>query len=273
MQWTEAELMGYLGFESLKANTDVQVENELSLGGSMQCFQAVKNREAGFYHLYTAGAYATIPPEHDEIPRDPEELYQRAKEEMSEEHGLRYLQRATFNNTYALAVRPGFQEETGVETISEFAEYINSGNTDITAVLGPEFGEREDGWPGLVKEYGFADAAEELNIRQIGANLTYQVLGEGEAEVGMVFTTNPQIQQYDLVVLEDDRTFFAPYNPAPVAHPDAVPEGSPIEEALNAPMEALTSEEQVIELNARIAIDEEDVQTVAVDFLESEGII
>jgi osmoprotectant transport system substrate-binding protein len=273
MQWTEAELMGYLGFESIKANTDVQTENELALGGSMQCFQALNSGDISFYHLYTAGAYATIPPEHDEITSDPEEVYQQAKQEMKEEHDLRYLQRANFNNTYALATRPGWQEDTGVETISDLAEHINSGNTDITVVLGPEFAEREDGWPGLIEAYGFADGAAELNIREIGANLTYQVLGESEADIGMVFTTNPQIQQYDLVVLEDDQNFFAPYNPAPLARPDDVASGSAIEDALNAPMEALSSEEQVIELNARIALDDEDVQDVAIDFLESEGII
>lgn len=273
MQWTEAELMGYLGFETLKSNTDVETENELSLGGSMQCFQALKNGEIDFYYLYTGGAYATIPPKHDEIPKDPQELYERAKKEMSEKHNLRYLQRANFNNTYALAVRPGWQEETGIETVSDFAEYLNSGNTDLTVVLGPEFAERDDGWQGLIEAYGFSEAASELNIRKIGANLTYQVLGEGEAEVGMVFTTNPQIKQYDLVVLEDDQNFFPPYNPAPLARPDAVESGSAVEKALNAPMAALDSEETVIELNARIAIDEEDVQTVAIDFLESKGII
>ncbi|MFA1611782.1 glycine betaine ABC transporter substrate-binding protein [Halobellus rubicundus] len=273
MQWTEAELMGYLGFESIKANTDVETEDELSLGGSMQCFQALKSGEISFYHLYTAGAYATMPPKHEEIPSDPEEVYQQAKQEMQEEHNLRYLERANFNNTYALAVRPGWQEETGIETISDLAEHFNGGNTDITVVLGPEFAEREDGWPGVTQAYGFAGVADELNIRKIGANLTYQVLGEGEAEVGMVFTTNPKIKQYDLAVLEDDQNFFAPYNPAPLARPDDVPSGSAVEEALTAPMAALSSEEQVIELNSRIAIDGEDVQDVAVDFLESEGII
>lgn len=273
MQWTEAELMGYIGFESLKANTEAEAEDELALGGSMQCFQALKNGEVGFYHLYTGGAYATIPPKHDQIPSDPGEVYQQAKQEMQEEHNLRYLQRANFNNTYALAVRPDWQGETGVETISGLADYLNSGNTDITVVLGPEFAEREDGWPGVTDSYGFTDAATEVNVETIGANLTYQVLGESEADVGMVFTTNPKIQQFDLSVLEDDQDFFAPYNPAPLANPDAVPSGSAAEQALNAPMAALSSEDKVVELNARIALDGEDVQTVAVEFLESEGII
>lgn len=273
MQWTEAELMGYLGYESLQANTDYTIEDELSLGGSQQCFQAVKSREVDFYHLYTGGAYATIPPKHEEKPDSPEEAYEVAKQDMQEEHGLTYLERAGFNNTYAIALRPGFQEETGLETISEFAEYLNSGNTDVRVVLGSEFAERDDGWPGLTEAYGFSDAASELDIRRIGANLTYQVLGEGEADAGMVFTTNPKIGEYDLAVLEDDRNFFLPYNPAPLVNSETLSEAPEIEEPLNEPMRALDSEETVIELNTRISTDGEDVQDVARDFLSSEGII
>ena len=273
MQWAEAKLMGYLGYESLRANTDYEIEDEISLGGSQQCFQAVKNGEVDFYHLYTGGAYATIPPKHTEKPSSPEDAYEIAKEEMAEEHDLSYLERAQFNNTYAIALRSGFQEETGLETISDFAEYLSDGNTDLTVVLGPEFAERSDGWPGLAEEYGFADAAQDINIRKIGADLTYQILGEGEAEAGMVFTTNPKIRKYDLAVLEDDRNFFLPYNPASLVNSEKLSEVPEIEEPLNEPMRALDSEETVIELNARISLDGEDVQAVAQDFLESEGII
>jgi len=273
MQWAEAKLMGYLGYESLRANTDYEIEDEISLGGSQQCFQAVKNGEVDFYHLYTGGAYATIPPKHTEKPSSPEEAYEIAKEEMAEEHDLSYLERAQFNNTYAIALRSGFQEETGLETISDFAEYLSDGNTDLTVVLGPEFAERSDGWPGLAEEYGFADAAQDINIRKIGADLTYQILGEGEAEAGMVFTTNPKIRKYDLAVLEDDRNFFLPYNPASLVNSEKLSEVPEIEEPLNEPMRALDSDETVIELNARISLDGEDVQAVAQDFLESEGII
>lgn len=273
MQWTEAKLMGQLGYESLRANTDYSIEDELSLGGSQQCFQAVKSGEVDFYHLYTGGAYATIPPKHEEKPDSPEEAYEIAKQDMAEQHDLSYLARAKFNNTYSIALRPGFHEETGIETISEFAEYLNSGNTDITVVLGPEFAERSDGWPGLTDAYGFSDAASNTNIRKIGANLTYQVLGKGEAEAGMVFTTNPQIMQYDLVTLEDDQNFFLPYNPAPLVNSDTLSKAPEIEEPLNAPMRALDSEQKVIELNARISNDGEEVQAVARDFLKNEGII
>lgn len=273
MQWTEAELMGYLGFETLKANSDFEVENELALGGSSQVFQALKSGEVDFYHLYTGGALLTIPPKHEEVPSSPQRVYEIAKKDMQEQHGLSYLQRANFNNTYALAARPQWQQKTGVKNISDFAKHVSSGNTDFTVVLGPEFAQRSDGWPGMTKAYGFESAAGQLNIKKIGADLTYQTMGKGQADVGMVFTTNPQIKKYNLAVLPDDQNFFAPYNPAPLVNGGIVDDNPAIKEPLNAPMKALNDEQRVIDLNAKIAIDGKDVQTVAQNFLKSEGII
>lgn len=69
MQWTEAKLLDHLGYEMLKPNTDYTIKNQLALGGSMQCFQALKSGQIDFYHLYTGGAYATIPKDpKDNVP-------------------------------------------------------------------------------------------------------------------------------------------------------------------------------------------------------------
>ncbi|MFC7009263.1 glycine betaine ABC transporter substrate-binding protein [Halalkalicoccus salilacus] len=222
MQWSEARLLGYMGYEVLNSNTDLEVNDEIGLGGARQCFEAVSNGEVDFYHLYTGGAWATIPPQHDEIISDPDELYERIREEMEAEHGLQYLRPASYNNTYGIGANPQWAEETGIETISGLAEHVIQGNTDLTVVLGPEFQERSDGWPGLVKHYGFEEEVNELDTRSVSADLTYEIIGQGESEIGMVFTTNPNIEQFDLVVLEDDEEFFLPYNPAPLVNGESL---------------------------------------------------
>lgn len=273
MQWAEARLMGYLGYEVLDAQTDHTIEDETALGGARQCFEAVKNREVDLYHLYTGGAWATIPPQHDEIIADSEELYERTREEMREEHGLEYLEPAEFNNTYAIGASPAWAEETGIETLSGLAEYVNGGNTDLTVVLGPEFQERSDGWPGLIDHYGFEEAIQDASIRSVGADLVYEILGENEADIGMVFSTNPKIQQFDLTVLEDDEDFFLPYNPAPLVNGETLEEFPEIEEPLNSVSSSLDSEDKVIELNVRISVDGEDAQDVAREYLTDAGLI
>lgn len=273
MQWSEARLLGYMGYEVLDANTDLDVNDEIGLGGARQCFEAVSNGEVDFYHLYTGGAWATIPPQHDEVIADPDELYERTRQEMEEEHGLQYLRPASYNNTYGIGANPQWVEETGIETMSGLAEHVTEGNTDLTVVLGPEFQERSDGWPGLVEHYGFEDRVDELDTRSVSADLTYQIIGQGEAEIGMVFTTNPNIEQFDLVVLEDDEEFFLPYNPAPLVDGESLEDHPEMEEELNAVSDSLTSEEQVIELNVRIAVEEESAQSVARDHLDENGLI
>lgn len=272
MKWSEARLMGYLSYEMLTENTDYSIEDEIGLGGSRQCFEAVRNSEVDFYHLYTGGAWSEIPPQREELIGDPEELHRRAKEDMEGEHDLAYLEPAGFNNTYAIGTSPNWADETGIETLSEFAEYVNNGNTDVSIVLGPEFQERSDGWPGLIEHYGFEDAASEADITSIQADLTYEVLGENEADIGMVFSTNPNIEQFDLTVLEDDEDFFLPYNPAPLVNGDTADEYD-IEEPLNEVSQSLTSEEEIMELNVRIDIEGEDAQDVAREYLEENDLI
>lgn len=273
MQWSEAALLGEMGYLSVKENTDLTVKDKLELGGAMQNFKATKSGSVDWYHMYTAGAWATLPPKKEEIPRDPKVLYQKAKEKLKTEHNLIYLDRATYNNTYALALSPEFAKAHDFSTIADFASYITNGNTDVTVVLGPEFAVRDDGWIGLSKAYGFAGVRSDLNIKKVSANLTYQILGNNEADVGMVFSTNPQIKKYDLTVLEDNKQFFAPYNPAPLVNGNTLKQYPEIKSPLEAPMHELTSEEQVIELNAKVVIDGKDRRKVARTFLKNKDII
>lgn len=272
MQWSEARLMGYLGYEMLQENTDYSVGDETSLGGSRQCFEAVQNKEVDLYHIYTGGAWSELPPQREELISDPDELYERARDDLEEEHGLAYLEPASFNNTYAIGASSEWVNETGIETLSELAEHLENGNTDITIVLGPEFQERSDGWPGLIEHYEIEDAAEDLDIQNVEADLTYEILGEDEADLGMVFSTNPNIQQFDLTILEDDEEFFLPYNPAPLVHGETIEEYD-IEGPLNEASQSLTSEEEVQELNVRIDLEGEDPQDVAREHLKENGLI
>lgn len=271
-QFTEQKLLGYMALESLKSNTDLAVKDEVGLGGSMTNFEAVKEGQIDVYWEYTGTAWATLPPSNDEVITDPEELHGRLTEGWDDEHGLEYLERAPFNNTYVLTANPDWVDETGVESISDFASYVNDGNTDFTVVMNAEFESRADGWPGLAEHYGFGDIRENLNVKNIGSGLTYQVVGEGEAAVGMGFNTNPKILKFDLEVLGDDKGFFPVYNPAPLVNQETLDSHSGIESALNA-IGAKLSTDKVRDLNRQVSIDGEDAQTVAKQFLKDTDII
>lgn len=271
-QFTEQELLGYMAYESLKANTDVKVVNEVGLGGTTTNFRALKNDEIDLYWEYTGTAWATLPPKHDKVITDPKEIYNKVDKEFNEQHSLDFLQRAPFNNTYVLTANPNWVEKTGVKTISDFAEYVNNGNTDFTVVLNAEFEKRPDGWPGLAKHYGFDDVRSKLNVKNVSSGLTYQTVGQGDAQVGVGFNTNPKIIKFDLVVLKDDEKFFPVYNPAPLVRQDTLKSNPAIKEPLNAIGPKLSTD-QIRNLNKQVSIGGADAQKVAREFLKNEGLI
>jgi len=108
--------------------------------------------------------------------------------------------------------------------------------------LNAEFQSRSDGWPGLIKHYGFDDNAQ-VNIKNIGSGLLYQVVGKGEADIGVGFNTDPRILQFDLQVLEDDKQFFPVYNAAPMVRVPTLESNPSIREPLNACSKVLTTDQ------------------------------
>jgi osmoprotectant transport system substrate-binding protein len=273
-RFAEQEILGYMAIEALNAKDSVSANDETGLGGTLQNFQAIDNQQVDLYWEYTGTAWYTIPPEHEETINDPEELYEQVKQEFREEHNLRFLDRAPLNNAFVLMANPDWVEETGVRSLTDFAEYVNAGNTDFDLALTAEFLDRSDGWEGVANHYGFSEqlGAIESNINQVGIGLSYQIVGQNEAQVGLGFNTNPNIPRYDLAVLDDDQAFFPVYNPAPLVHSDTLEASPGIEEALNPIVPDLTTA-KIRELNKRVSIDEEDAQDVANDYLSSNDLI
>jgi osmoprotectant transport system substrate-binding protein len=271
-KFPEQQILGYLAFEALKENTDLTVKDEVSLGGSTTNFKALQSGDIDMYWEYTGTAWLTLPPSHSEVITDPEEIYSKAEADLEEQHDLTFLERAPFNNTYVLLANPDWQSKTGISTLSGLADHVKGGNSDLTMVMGPEFQERSDGWPGLTKAYGFESAAKNLAVKNVKANLTYQVLGQGEADIGVGFNTNPKILKFDLETLEDDQGFFPVYNPAPLVDMETLENNDAMREPLNSISGALTTD-KIRELNRRASIDGEAAQQVASDFLSNENII
>jgi osmoprotectant transport system substrate-binding protein len=87
-----------------------------------------------------------------------------------------------------------------------------------------------------------------------------------------VFTTDPRIGEFDLVVLDDDRKFFPIYQPAVTIRSDVVeryPEIATVFEQ-DAPRLDMAT---MIELNRRVDVEGQLPRQVAIDWLRSEGFI
>lgn len=273
-RFTEQKILGYIAIEALKKNTDLQTVDKTGLGGSVQNFKALKNGDVNAYWEYTGTAWYTEPPKHDKTINDPKKLYQKVKKEFKNKHSLIFLNRAPLNNTFVLMANPNWVKKTGVKSLSDLAEYINNGNTDFKMAFTAEFLGRADGWKGVAKKYGFNNSLKKLkpNIKQVGIGLTYQIVGSGEADVGLGFNTNPNIPKFDLTVLQDDKQFFPVYNPAPLIDQKTLDNNPAIKKTLN-PIGPKLDTDTIRKLNKDVSINNKEPQKVARGFLKSEGFI
>jgi osmoprotectant transport system substrate-binding protein len=265
-EFTEQIILGKLTVFALR-DAGFEVIDESNLGGTTVNREALENGDIDMYWEYTGTAWITHLG-HEEAITDPQEAYDKVKEEDAE-NGLIWLTMAPFNNTYTFMMKQETGEELGIESISDLADYINDGG-EASFCTDEEFSVRPDGLPAVEETYGFEFGEDNVVTMQVG--LTYKALQDGQCTVAMGFATDGRIPAFGFFNLEDDEQFFPVYNPAPVVREEVVDEYPEIEDVLEPVAEALTTEE-MMQLNKRVDIDEETPEEVACDFLTSEGII
>ena len=110
------------------------------------------------------------------------------------------------------------------------------------------------------------DIVNDLGIR-------YKALAEGEADVGIGFTTDGQLASGKYVVLEDPRAIFWFQNVAPVVNQEVLDEQGPeFAKTLDA-VSGLLENEAMQQMNAAVALDKQKPEDVARKFLEANGLL
>lgn len=266
--FTEQFILSNISIELLKsANHDVNAKT--GLGGSPANFKALRNGDSDLYWEYTGTAWSNVL-DKDKRVRDSQKLYQQVDEAYNQQYDIDWLKPAPFNNTYVIIANPEWAEQTGVESISDLAEHVKQGNTDIKIAMNPEIEQREDAWAGVPDTYGFVEPAKELETVKMKLGLAYKAVRDGQTQLGFGFATNPKIEKFDLPVIEDDENHFIIYNPAPNVRKEVLDDS--MTETLNEATSALTTE-TMRTLNGRVSIDGEEPNAVAKSFLKENGFI
>ena len=90
-----------------------------------------------------------------------------------------------------------------------------------------------------------------------------------EADAAPAYTTEGRLVETDkFVLLEDDKQVWPPYNIAPVVRGEVLEAWPQIADILN-PVSAALDTETVTSLNAKVDIDQEEYEDVALEFFES----
>lgn len=241
---------------------DVSIQ---SLGGFRDIeIGAFDGGDINFAPEYVASLLEFLNENAGEATNDVDETLEKLQP-LLDEKGLTALEPSDAVDRNQFVVTESTSQDEGLEALSDLA-----GKTDIT-VGGPADCETNAYCiPGLQRVYGvdLAGGFTALDSQTAIAD----ALEADEIDVGVIFSTSPEIARSGLVVLQDDEGMLAADNIVPVVADELVEAyGDEMADLVNEVSAALTTEE-LIELNERQGVEQEDPDVVAGDWLEENGL-
>ncbi len=249
--FAESFLLGEMFAQLLEAH-GFTVDRRLGLGATELAFGALRTGAIDVYPEYTGTGLLAILRE--PVASDPRAVYRRVSIEFERRWGVHWLAPLGFENTYAIAVRRETAEQFGLRTIADLARAAPT----LAAGLTPDFIGRRDGLPALQRVYGFRPR----DVRPLLQAVKYQALAERGVDVIDGYSTDGLIARYDLVVLEDDRAAFPPYEAAPLVSARLWQE-SPRAVATLGLLAGRLDARVMRDLNRQVEVDGTDVSVVA----------
>lgn len=248
-KFTESVILGEIATQ-LASDTGAAARHSAELGGTRLLWSALVAGEIDIYPEYTGTLRYEIFAGRD-LETD-EALF----EELTRA-GIGISSPLGFNNTYAIGMQSAKARALGIKTIADLAKY-----DDIDIAFTNEFMDREDGWPGLRDHYRLPHTS----VRGLDHDLAYRGLLSGRIDVTDLYSTDAEIQYYDLEILEDTGGYFPEYR-AVLLYRLALSEKAPdVIHALNR-LAGTLPDETMIDLNVRAKIYKQPERQIAADFL------
>lgn len=244
--FTESVLLGEISVQLLTAK-GFEVEFYDQLGGTQILWNALIEGDIDIYPDYTGTVIQEI------IRVDVENI-----EELNNElrkFGIQATASLGFNNTYALGIKEEKTAKLNIRTISDLAY-----RTDLTYGFSNEFLDRKDGWNGLQQTYNLQPA----KLTGLDHDLAYRGIEAGNIDVIDLYSTDAEIEYYNLKVLEDDKHYFPDYQAIFLYRMDLEDE---IIDHIKS-FENQISETEMIAMNASVKLDGISDKVVASEFLK-----
>lgn len=260
--FTEQVILGELLAQQVEAHTALHVDRRLNLGGTFLCHQALLAGQMDLYAEYTGTALTAILG--GKPSGDAAAVYQSVHDGYHDRFGLEVGPPLGFNNTFAIVVRGDDAARLHLRSISDMVLHAGQWR----AGFGYEFMERPDGYRGLAKAYGLHFASEP-RIMDLG--LLYRALEEKQVDVVAGNSTDGLIATLGMVVLEDDRRFFPPYQAVTIVRGAVLREHPELRATLDA-LGGKISEEDMRRMNYAVDGERRDQSVVVRDFRRGHGL-
>jgi osmoprotectant transport system substrate-binding protein len=260
--FTEQFILGEM-YALVLENQGLKVERKLNLGGTPVAQAGLQSGQIDLYPEYTGTGLLTVLKE--PANSNQKQVFDTVAQRYKDKFKLVWLEPAPMNNTQALVMTQAGSKKYGIKTISQMVAKASQ----LTIIGPPEFEAREDGLPGLKKAYG------DFKVKKFipaDPGLRYKTLNNNQADVAVAFGTDGEISALNLVILEDDKKLFPPYQVAPVIRQETLDQNPGIRDALNTLSPKLTTE-TMQRLNYEVSGKQREPTEVAKEFLTQQGLL
>ena len=256
--FTESIILGEIVAQHLESR-GFNVQHKQNLGGTFVCHQAIIAGELDIYVEYTGTSYSAIL----ELPAERSAAVVRTTVDSAyaARWDLVWTEPLGFENTFAMLVRGETARRLGIRTLSDAVPHASTWRPGF----GYEFAERADGYDGLRVWY---DLSIERRPAIMDLGLTYRALADSSVDFIAGNSTDGLIEALDLFHLEDDRSYFPPYEAAPVVRSETLERHPAIRDALRELRSTITDVD-MRRMNYLVDVEQQRIADVAREFLEA----
>jgi osmoprotectant transport system substrate-binding protein len=266
---TEGALLGQMIAAVIEAQ-GLPVQRRIGLGPTNIVRAAIIAGQIDIYPEYTGNGAFFFHREDDPAWKDAAKGYTEVAALDKTQNHLIWLTPAPANNTWVIAIRkdlPGFPEK---KCLDELATYLKGGGT-FKLAASAEFVSSPAALPAFEATYGFhltADQILTLSGGNTATTLRAAAQGISGVNAAMAYGTDGELAALGLITLCDDKGAQVVYAPTPVIRESVLDAHPKIATALE-PIFASLTLETLQQLNARIAVNGEQPEAVAMSYLKS----
>ena len=262
----EQEILGEIYTQALQA-AGYKAKSDLSLGSETVALKTLKAGQISGYPEYASTALTSFfGLEPEEVPSDATEAWEKANAEFEKE-GLEAFEPTPFASANAVGLLKTTAEKYNLKTVSDL-----EGVSEKLSLYGsPECRQRIDCLAGLEKLYGLKFK----EFKPVDISLRYKVLEQGQADLSILFTTDPQLaaEKEKFVILEDDKHVFPAGNIIFVTSKKVAEKAGPDYEATILNVQQGLTLKVMQELDARVELEKQTPKEAAAAYLEAAGYV
>ncbi len=259
---TEQYILGEMLKYVIEDQTDLDVEITHGVGGgTANIHPAMVSGDFDIYPEYTGTSWNAVLKQEGIYTED---MFDYMNGEYNELYDMQWISKYGFNNTYGLAVRSEIAKKYNLKTYSD----LKSVSQELVFGAEYDFFEREDGYKALTSAYDL----DFKDTKDLDIGLKYDAINQGEIDIMVIFTTDGQLNNSDVIVLEDDEKFYPSYLCGNIIRNEVLemyPELKTVFESL----ENIITDAEMAELNYKVEFSGESPKSVAKDFLIKKGIL